>query len=577
MTRETSPMPANPVPRLVLDAAGDRREYMLEADHALLGRAAACHIVLSDDTVSRSHARLQRGRATEYWIEDLGTPNGTFVNGARIQRTKLTGGDTIRLGKTTLRFEGEARAHPDFTTIGTEADLDTVLDDETVTVQVHNATEPSLVIYLAGRTWEASLASGALSIGRHPSNDVVVATPGASRKHAQVERRSDTAVIRDLDTSNGTLVNGQRVTEHVLADGDTIRIGDARLVFKAGLASAEQTLADLTDTSTVAHRPVVVVPGFLGTELWHGSEQVWPNVKKLVTQPELLAVSEKRPLEPRRILQSVVIVPNLFKKDKYVRLGNYLEEGLGYERGKNLLEFGYDWRQDNRASARSLGATIDAWQGRSRDARRPITIIAHSMGSLVTRYYLEHLGGKDKVERVIFLGGPHHGVPKAISALYFGPTKLPFGDVGERLRQTVASFPAIYQLLPTYSCAVDQAGERFSVLRDEMWLSKHQRAMLRDARTFRKEIGTRSSVPAVCVFGYGIRTITGVSVHRGNERDWQKVTLSIRRNGDDMIPEPSAVIKGADIHPVRQNHGSLYTDNDVKMRLKLELTRRPSG
>jgi pSer/pThr/pTyr-binding forkhead associated (FHA) protein len=562
------------VARLIVDAPGDRRDFVLEADQALLGRAAACHIVLSDDTVSRSHARIER-RGGGLWIEDLGTPNGTSVNGVRVGRTKLGHGDTIGLGKSVLRFESTASEAPDFTTIETAAELDTVLSEETVTVQVHNAVEPSLVVHLAGRTWEVPVAGDAISLGRSPANDVVLATPGASRQHARVERRAEAVVIRDLDTRNGTWVNGQRVTERGLEDGDTIRIGDARLVFRRGLTSAEQTVTDLTDTSLGTRRPVVVVPGFMGSELWHGSEQVWPNLKKLAVRPELLAVSEHRTLEPRRILQSVVVVPNLIKKDKYVRLGNYLEEGLGYERGKNLLEFAYDWRQDNRASARSLSATIDAWQNRSRDAARPITIIAHSMGSLVTRFYLEQLGGKDKVERVIFLGGPHHGVPKAISALYFGPDILPFGVMGERLRQTVSTFPSMYQLLPTYSCAIDQAGERFSVLRDEMWLSEHQRAMLRDARLFRKEIGARSSVPAVCVFGYGIKTITGVSVHRGDERSWQKVTIAMRRHGDDMIPEPSAVLKGADIHPVRQNHGSLYTDNDVKKRLKLELTRGP--
>jgi pimeloyl-ACP methyl ester carboxylesterase len=310
----------------------------------------------------------------------------------------------------------------------------------------------------------------------------------------------------------------------------------------------------------------------MGSELWSGNEQVWPSLKTLFVQPDPLAVSERRPLEARRIVHQVVVVPNLITLDKYIRLGNYLEEGLGYERGKNLLEFPYDWRQDNRASARRLAAAIDEWRSRSRDAARPITIIAHSMGSLVSRYYIEHLGGKEKVERIIFLGGPHHGVPKAISALFFGPKSLPFGQVGEKLRDAVGTFPAIYQLLPTYSCGVDQAGERINVLADEMWISERQRELLRDARKFRQEIGTRSSVPAVCIFGYGIETITGVSVHRGSERNWEKVKLATGRRGDDMVPEPSAVLKGAEIHPVRQHHGALYTDNDVRKRLKVELT-----
>jgi hypothetical protein len=44
-------------------------------------------------------------------------------------------------------------------------------------------------------------------------------------------------------------------------------------------------------------------------------------------------------------------------------------------------------------------------------------------------------------------------------------------------------------------------------------------------------------------------------------------------SGDGTIPDSSALLKQAEIHPVKQHHGSLYTDNDVKMRLKVELTR----
>jgi pSer/pThr/pTyr-binding forkhead associated (FHA) protein len=564
----------HPESRLVVTATDDRREFVLEGDHVLVGRAAACDIVLADETVSRSHARVER-RGSGFVIEDLGTPNGTFVNGARVERMTLSPGDTIAIGKSSMRFEaGRPAPEPDVTAISTEAELETILSEETVTVRVHNASHPLFVAHLAGRTWEVPLTEDVLAIGRHPTNDVVVKTPGASRQHARVERRGDAVSIRDLESANGTRVNGERVNERTLEDGDTIRIGEARFVFKAGVASAEQTLADLTATGGGdVLKPVVFLPGIMGSELWTGNEQIWPNLKTLFVNPDPLALPERRPLEPRRIVRQVVIVPNLLKNDRYIRLGNYLEEGLGYERGKNLLEFAYDWRQDNRVSARHLAAAIDEWQRRSSDAARPITIIAHSMGSLVSRYYVEHLGGKEKVERMIFLGGPHHGAPKAISVLLFGPKKIPFGRVGEKLRDVVRTFPSMYQLLPTYSCGVDQSGERINVLADEMWISEHERALLRDARKFRRELGTRSSVPAVCIFGYGLRTITGISVHRGSERHWEKVELSTGR-GDDMVPEPSAVLKGAEIHPVRQHHGALYTDKDVKKRLKLELTRR---
>ena len=97
--------------------------------------------------------------------------------------------------------------------------------------------------------------------------------------------------------------------------------------------------------------------------------------------------------------------------------------------------------------------------------------------------------------------------------------------------------------------------------------------MLRDAALFRRELGRRSSVPAVCVFGYGLDTVTGVNVRRAGDAGWVQLSVALDPRGDEAVPEMSAVLEGADIHPVRQHHGSLYTDNDVKMRLMLELTR----
>jgi hypothetical protein len=48
-----------------------------------------------------------------------------------------------------------------------------------------------------------------------------------------------------------------------------------------------------------------------------------------------------------------------------------------------------------------------------------------------------------------------------------------------------------------------------------------------------------------------------------------------RANGDGSVPENSAVLQGADFHPVHQLHGALFVDNDVKMRLRLELIGKP--
>jgi pimeloyl-ACP methyl ester carboxylesterase len=353
-----------------------------------------------------------------------------------------------------------------------------------------------------------------------------------------------------------------------LASGDTFQIGPVLLVFKAGFEPPELTLVDKESAALASapRRPVVFVPGFMGSQLWLGSERVWPNVRALFAHPELLRVDT--PLEARGILDEVVIVPNLIKSEQYSRLGDYLVEELGYTRGGDLLEFAYDWRQDVRQAAQRLALALDAWQ-----AGAPVTIMAHSLGTLVSRYYVERLGGQRRVERLILMGGPHQGTPAAASSLVLGPSVLPFGLMGERFGRIFAEFPAAYQILPTYGCALDQHGQVVDLLTEEGWLSAAQAPLARAAREFRRELGERSSVPALSIFGYGLRTVTGLTVQRSPEGTWSGWAASEGPAGDSLIPESSAVLPGSEIHPVRQYHGSLFVDNDVKMRLKYELLR----
>ena len=69
-----------------------------------IGRQAECDVVLEDTNVSRRHAEVRRD-GEEYLLIDLGSTNGSKVNGARVKRHALSEGDDITLGKTVLRFE----------------------------------------------------------------------------------------------------------------------------------------------------------------------------------------------------------------------------------------------------------------------------------------------------------------------------------------------------------------------------------------------------------------------------------------------------------------------------------------
>ena len=88
-------------------AAGQRFELDAEV---VLGREGVSATIADDSELSRRHAAV-RPAAGGFEVEDLGSRNGTFVNGQKIEgATRLSGGDTIKIGQTVLALEGVARA-----------------------------------------------------------------------------------------------------------------------------------------------------------------------------------------------------------------------------------------------------------------------------------------------------------------------------------------------------------------------------------------------------------------------------------------------------------------------------------
>jgi two-component system, cell cycle response regulator len=100
----------------------------------------------------------------------------------------------------------------------------------------------------AGQVWH--LDDGDSQIGRHPDNPVCVDDQGLSRQHVRIRHDGQRAFVEDLNSSNGTFVNGMRITSQELRNGDTLQLGP-RVCFRYTVASEneERMLKRLYDSS----------------------------------------------------------------------------------------------------------------------------------------------------------------------------------------------------------------------------------------------------------------------------------------------------------------------------------------
>jgi len=221
--------------------------------------------------------------------------------------------------------------------------------------------------------------------------------------------------------------------------------------------------------------PVILVPGIMGSYLYSSIDpgvEVWPAVGKTVIDPwdlhlnQLIMDEQGKPSHNSMIVPPQDIIRSVLDKDFFAGLIEELKQN-GYEEGKNLFVFPYDWRLDLNWSANGIPYSgFDSLKDKIEKIKlqtgaQKVNIIAHSMGGLVAKYYIKHYGS-DSVNKFIDIGTPHLGAPEALKILMYGDD-LGFNYLGlglnlERIKLISQNFPSVYQLLPSrkYFDSVDQ-------------------------------------------------------------------------------------------------------------------------
>ena len=98
----------------VLSGTDVGRAIPLDVDEMTIGRDAVCHVYLPDEGVSRRHARLRFLTDRSWQIDDLGSANGTVINGERMASRVLRDGDRVLIGHTVLKFCAQAQVDEEY-------------------------------------------------------------------------------------------------------------------------------------------------------------------------------------------------------------------------------------------------------------------------------------------------------------------------------------------------------------------------------------------------------------------------------------------------------------------------------
>lgn len=208
------------------------KEWIVDAPQTFIGRSENAHIPLfGDQNVMPMHACIVRS-GRNYRLVDGGSQMGIGVNGYRVPEAILNDGDVINVGSYQLRFLLRDKSHaavqrdyrPQAPPAG--APLPPPPDAPAPAQAAAGSTHYALVAIdgpLAGQRFAVN--SGELVIGREAAGVALGFDQSASRKHASFCAAPGGVLVRDLGSTNGTIVNGVRVQEMSLRPGDTVKIG----------------------------------------------------------------------------------------------------------------------------------------------------------------------------------------------------------------------------------------------------------------------------------------------------------------------------------------------------------------
>lgn len=197
------------------------KQWSLSGTEVVVGRDLDCTIAVDDHSSSRRHARISV-RPDGLVVEDLDSTNGTMLNDQPLEAPQwLRPGDRVRVGRTLLEIADTA-APP------------------TPLARPHEPPQSPYELCVVGGTLAGQrfplhgTEGSTVTIGRGPNVDIAIADGLVSAQHLQLAFSGGASMIRDLDSSNGTTLDGFSVNgTFALRPGSIMRVGDQLLAVRA--------------------------------------------------------------------------------------------------------------------------------------------------------------------------------------------------------------------------------------------------------------------------------------------------------------------------------------------------------
>jgi pSer/pThr/pTyr-binding forkhead associated (FHA) protein len=221
-----------------------RKDYQFTQHSILIGRQQNCDVILESTSVSRRHAKITVSDH-QVFLEDLGSGNGTSVGDKLLRqgdKIQIRSGDQSRIEEFNLEihFDEKPKRGINLQSTGSKAD---VTDPDIIEIKMikkvlgaldHEKLSSLTVVSEPFQNKKSVFEENMneLVIGRDASCDLFVDSNTVSRRHAIIKVKWGGYIVRDLGSKNGTTVNGERVEEKTIKDGDEIVFGAIKTIFK---------------------------------------------------------------------------------------------------------------------------------------------------------------------------------------------------------------------------------------------------------------------------------------------------------------------------------------------------------